>query len=266
MDYETLILDKQRSIATITLNRPESYNALNSVLGKELWDVLLHCSEDPNVRVVVITGTGKAFCAGGDVKSFKDKMDSISVFLKQLTTDFHGAISEITRMLKPVIAAVNGVAAGAGMSLAMACDMIIAVEIAKFTMAYTGIAATPDGSSTYFIPRLVGLKRAMELIYTNRVLTAKEALDWGIINQVVPEAEFKKAVDALAGQLAQGPTWALGQAKRLLYLSEHASLETQMQNEAQSIATAGKTPDFREGITAFVEKRKAQFQGKTSDE
>lgn len=262
MNYETLILDKKGPVATLILNRPESYNALNSLLGKEFLEAILHCSEDPGVRAVVITGAGKAFCAGGDVKSFKDNLDSISIFLKQLILYFHTALSEISRMPKPVIAAVNGVAAGAGMSLVMACDMAIAVETARFTMAYTGIAATPDGSSTYFLPRLVGLKRAMELIYTNRVLTAKEALEWGIINQVVSEADFKNVVETLAEQLAQGPTWALGHAKRLLYLSEHTSLETQMENEAQYIAIAGKTMDFKEGIMAFVEKRKAQFQGK----
>jgi len=262
MNYETLILDKTGPVATITLNRPESYNAVSLPMGREFLEAVLQCSEDPGVRVVVITGAGKAFCAGGDVKSFKENLDAISVFLKQMTLNLHTAISEISRMLKPVIAAVNGIAAGAGMSLAMACDLVVAVETAKFTLAYTNIAATPDGSSSYFLPRLVGLKRAMELVYTNRVLTAKEALEWGIVNQVVPEANFKSAVEALAGQLAQGPTLALGQAKRLLYLSAQTSLETQMENEAQFIAACGKTTDFREGITAFVEKRKAQFQGK----
>lgn len=262
MNYENLILDKKGPVATLTLNRPESYNAFNITLGKEFLDAVLHCSEDPDVRVVVITGAGKAFCAGGDVKSFKENLDTISVFLKQMTLYLHTAISEISRMLKPVIAGVNGVAAGAGISLAMACDLVIAVETASFTMAYTKIAATPDGSSTYFLPRLVGLKRALELVYTNRVLTAKEALEWGLVNQVVPQADFTTAVETLAGQLAQGPTLTLGQAKRLFYLSVQASLETQMENETQFIAATGQTADFREGITAFVEKRKPQFQGK----
>ena len=159
--------------------------------------------------------------------------------------------------------AVNGVAAGGGFSLALSGDLVIATESAKFTMAYSKIAASPDGSSSYFLPRLVGLRRAMERYFTNRVLTAKEAVEWGMVTRAVPDAEFKGAVDALARELAQGPSKSFGIAKRLLHQSTWESLETQMELEAQGIAACGHTEDFRAGVTAFAEKKAAPvFRGR----
>lgn len=261
MAYETLLLERENGVGTIRLNRPESYNALNMRMGEELLDAVHALDEDAGVRAVLVTGKGSAFCAGGDVKEFAEHGDKIGIHLKRLTTFLHGAISRLARMPKPVVAAVNGVAAGAGMSLAMACDLTVAAESARFTMAYSRIGATPDGSSTYFLPRLVGLKRAMELTFTNRVLSAREAEAWGLVSRVVPDADFGKAIRDLAGELAAGPTLALGRAKRLYYLSEGETLETQMENEAQYIAASGRTADFREGIKAFAEKRKPAFGG-----
>ena len=159
--------------------------------------------------------------------------------------------------------AVNGVAAGGGFSLALSGDLVVAAESAKFTMAYSRIAATPDGSSSYFLPRLVGVRRAMELYFTNRPLTAREALEWGMITRVVPDAELRAAVDTLARELAQGPSKAFGAAKRLFHQSTWESLETQMELEAQAIATSGRTEDFRAGVTAFAEKKTAPtFRGR----
>lgn len=262
MTYEQLLYEVNDGIATITLNRPEAYNALNDQLARELHDAVIVSSEDEAVRVVVLTGSGRAFCAGGDVKSFCDHIDHIGALIKRLTTHMHGAVSRMIRMPKPVINAINGVAAGGGMSLALAGDLILATESATFTMAYTKIGASPDGSSTFTLPRLVGVKRALELTMLNPVLTAQEAVEWGLVNRVFPDDQFQAEVHNITSQLAQGPTHAYGRAKALYYASTHESLETQMEHETLAIAACGKTADFREGIFAFTEKRAPLFQGR----
>jgi 2-(1,2-epoxy-1,2-dihydrophenyl)acetyl-CoA isomerase len=262
MDYESLLVERADGVATLTLNRPDAFNALNLGLGRELFHAALDVDEDPAVRCVVITGAGRAFCAGGDVKDFVDHLPRVGVLLKELTTYLHGAVSRLARSAKPVITAVNGVAAGGGFSLALAGDVVVAAESARFTMAYSKIAATPDGSSSYYLPRLIGLRRAMELYLTNRVLSAREAVEWGLITRAVPDAEFRSAVQALARELAQGPTRAFGGAKRLLHQSTWESLETQMELEAQSIAAMGHTADFAAGVTAFAQKRTPTFEGR----
>ena len=262
MAYQHLLLERRDHVATITLNRPEAYNALDLALGRELFHASLEVDEDPGVRCVVITGAGKAFCAGGDVKGFVDNLPRIGILVKELTTYLHGAVSRLTRSPKPVIMAVNGVAAGGGLSFALSGDLVVAGESARFTMAYSKIAATPDGSSSYFLPRLIGLRRALELYLTNRVLSAREALEWGLITQVVPDAELRTAVEALARELAAGPTLAIGGAKRLFHQSTWESLETQMELEAQAIAASGHTEDFREGVTAFANKKTPTFRGR----
>jgi len=262
MAYEYLTVERAANVATLTLNRPDAYNALNLGLGRELFAASLELDEDPEVRCIVLTGSGRAFCAGGDVKDFVDSLGRIGAHIKELTTYLHGAISRFCRSDTPVIVAVNGVAAGGGFSLALSGDIVIAAESAKLTMAYSKIAASPDGSSSYFLPRLVGLRRAMELYFTNRVLTAREAVEWGLITQAVPDAELSSAVTALARELAQGPSKAFGIAKRLLHQSTWESLETQMELEAQGIAACGHTEDFRAGVTAFAEKRTPTFRGR----
>ena len=261
MAYQHLTLSRADAVATITLDRQDAFNAFNMALGRELFDVSLEVDEDPAVRCVVITGAGKSFCAGGDVKEFVDNLPRIGAHVKELTTYLHGAVSRLCRSDKPVIVGINGIAAGGGFALALCGDIVVAAESAKLTMAYSKIAATPDGSSTYFLPRLVGLRRALELYLTNRVLTANEALEWGLVTRVVPDAEFRGAVDALARELAQGPTKAFGGAKRLFHQSTWESLETQMELEAQSIARSGHTADFRAGVTAFANKQAPKFTG-----
>jgi len=247
MSYRTLALERRDGVATLTLNRPDAYNALNLELGRELFHAVLEVDEDPAVRCVVVTGAGTAFCAGGDVKDFADNLPRIGVLVKELTTYLHGAVSRLCRSDKPVIMAVNGV---------------VAVESARFTMAYSKIAATPDGSSSYFLPRLIRLRRALELYLTNRVLSAREALEWGLVTRVVPDAELAPAVDALARALAQGPSKAFGAAKRLFHQSTWESLETQMELEAQAIAASGHTEDFANGVSAFANKRQPTFKGR----
>lgn len=262
MDYQSLTLERKDNVATITLNRPDAFNALNLALGRDLFHASIEVDEDPEVRCVVVTGTGKAFCAGGDVKDFVDNLPRVGALVKELTTYLHGAVSRFCRTDKPVLMAVNGVAAGGGLSLALSGDLVMATESARFTMAYSKIAATPDGSSSYFLPRLIGLRRTMELYFTNRVLTAREAFEWGLVTRVVPDTEFKAAVAALAREMAQGPSKAYGGAKRLFHESTWTSLETQMELEAQAIANSGRTEDFRAGVTAFAEKKSPVFRGR----
>ncbi|MBI4609431.1 MAG: enoyl-CoA hydratase/isomerase family protein [Candidatus Rokubacteria bacterium] len=262
MAYKTLLFEIKDQVGTVTLNRPEAYNALNLTLARELFDASLELDENPDVRCIVVTGAGKAFCAGGDVKDFADNLPRIGILVKELTTYLHGAVSRLVRSQKPVIMGVNGVAAGGGLSLALSGDLVIAAESARFTMAYSKIAATPDGSSSYFLPRLIGLRRAMELYFTNRVLSAREALEWGLVTRVVADAEFSEALRSLARELAQGPTLAFGGAKLLFHQSTHESLETQMELESQAIARSGHTEDFRDGVTAFAQKKTPTFKGR----
>jgi 2-(1,2-epoxy-1,2-dihydrophenyl)acetyl-CoA isomerase len=262
MAYATLRYEVKDAIGTITLGRPDTFNAIDLTLARELLDAALAADEDTAVRCIVVTGAGRAFCAGGDVKSFASAGERIGVLLKELTTHLHGAISRLCRAAKPVVVGVNGVAAGGGLGLAMAGDLVVAAESARFTMAYAGIGASPDASSSYFLPRLIGVRRALELHYTNRVLSAHEALEWGLVNRVHPDAAFPTALTTLARELAAGPTLAFGRAKRLMQDSTSETLETQMELEAQAIAASGHTEDFTNAVAAFAAKRPATFRGR----
>jgi len=261
MDYQTLNFDVDSGVATITLNRPEALNAMSPAMAKELHEVALQIDANNSVRVVILTGTGKAFCAGGDLGAFVAAGEQARTLILQMTGDLHLALSRLSRNRAPVIAAVNGTAAGAGFSLAMAADLAIAEEQAVFTMAYTNAGLSPDGSSTYFMPRKIGDRRTRELMLTNRLLTAPEALDWGVVNQVVEGGGALAAARVMATGMAQGPTEAYAQVKRLLDSSFSQSLETQMELEARAIADQVASVDGQEGMLAFVEKRKPQFRG-----
>ena len=261
-EFETIILEQYEGIAKITLNRPDAANGINLPLAQELLQAAIHCDEDPSVRTVLITGNGKLFCAGGDLKSFAAYGDGISAKLKELTAHLHAAISRFARMDAPVIIAVNGTAAGAGFSLAVSGDLVLAAESAKFTMAYTAAGLSPDGSSSYYLPRLIGLRKTQELMLTNRRLSAQEAMEWGAINRVVADDDLQQVAAELAIELAQGATLANGVVKKLLHSSFTNGLETQMEEEARNIAAMAKLEDGKEGISAFMEKRKPEFQGK----
>jgi len=258
---KTLLYEVKDHVARITFNRPEAANALDLAMGRDLMHASIQASEDRAVRAVIITGAGKMFSGGGDLKSFAAQGDGLPAHLKEVALYLHAAISRFVRMDAPLIAAVNGSAGGAGMSLCLFADLVLAAESAKFTLAYTRAGLSPDGGSTYFLPRIVGLRRALELALTNRVLTAKEALEWGIVTRVVPDSELQAEAQALASQLASGATRAFGAARRLLHHSFGESLETQMELEAQAIADQARTRDAREGIAAFIAKRKASFTG-----
>jgi 2-(1,2-epoxy-1,2-dihydrophenyl)acetyl-CoA isomerase len=262
MPYENITLERHDGVATLTLNRPQAANSIDLALARELMEAAIVCDDDPDTRAVILTGAGTMFCAGGDLRSFADAGTGISGRLKELTAYLHAAISRLTRMNAPVVAAVNGMAAGAGFSLAIAADLTIASETAGFVMAYTNAGLVPDGSSTFFLPRRIGDRRTRELMLTNRRLTAAEALDWGLVNQVVAADQLLPTADTLARTLAQGPTRAFGAVKTLLNGSFETGLETQMELEARAIAAASITPDGQEGIGAFLEKRKPQFTGR----
>ena len=261
-DFETILLEKSDGVAKITLNRPDAANGINLQMAKELLSAAICCDDDSEVRAVLITGTGKMFCAGGDLKSFACAGDSMGSLLQELTVYLHGAITRFARMNAPVIIAVNGTAAGAGFSLAVAGDLVLSAESAKYTMAYTAAGLSPDGSSSYFLPRLIGMRKTQELMLTNRRLSAQEALEWGLINRVVANDELQAEAEALAKKLAKGPTLAFAAVKKLLQLSFNNGLETQLDLEAQSIAAMTKLKDGKEGIAAFMEKRAPEFIGK----
>jgi 2-(1,2-epoxy-1,2-dihydrophenyl)acetyl-CoA isomerase len=262
VSYETLEYEVRNGVAHVRLNRPDAANALNLQLARDLMEVSLETNADPDVRAVLLTGSGRFFCAGGDLKSFAAQGEALPKHLKEVTTYLHGAVSRFTRGDAPMLAAVNGTAAGAGMSLACSCDIVLAGESAVFTMAYTKAGLTPDGSSTYFLPRKVGLKSALELTLTNRVLSAEEAREYGIVTRVVPDDQLMAEATQTAEEIAAGPTAAFGEARRLLHSGLVETLETQMELETQAIASMSLTHDGREGVQAFLEKRAPSFTGR----
>lgn len=261
MSYDTLLFGIADGVATITINRPEAANAMSPQCAAELADVALRCDDDPRVRAVVITGAGRMFCAGGDLGAFAKAGQGSKSLLKKMAGDLHMGLSRFARMSAPVIGAVNGTAAGAGFSLVMACDLAVAAESAVFTMAYTNAGLSPDGGSTFYMPRKIGDRRTRELMLTNRVLKASEAMAWGIVNDVAPDAEVLDRARDLAARLAAGPTLAFGALKNLLNGSFDQTLESQMELEARAIGEMSATADGQEGIRAFLEKRKPEFRG-----
>ncbi len=262
MSYETLKFSVAGPVATITLNRPDAANSLNLQMGNDLLAVANRCTSDPAIRAVILTAEGRMFCGGGDVGGFA-KADNPGELLRGITTGLHAAIARFQRMDAPLVIAVNGVAAGAGMSIAASGDFVLAAESAKFTMAYTGIGLSPDGSSTYFLPRLVGPMKAKALMMRNPLLTAADALEMGLVSEVVADDQLMAAATELATELAAGPTRAYGEVKRLVAASLHSSLDAQMERETRAIAElANNTEDARAGINAFVAKEKPVFNGR----
>jgi 2-(1,2-epoxy-1,2-dihydrophenyl)acetyl-CoA isomerase len=257
-EYSTILFEVKDRAAHLTLNRPEAANSLNPTVAAEMMDAVIRCEEDEEIRALVISGTGRMFCAGADLKEFYTPSDG----LKSRISYFHATLSRLARADLPVIAAVNGVAAGAGMGLACACDLVIAAESARFIMAYARIGLSPDGGTTYFLPRRIGVGRALELFYTNRTLSAREALEWGIANRMVPDSELITEAHELATQLAAGPTKAFGAGKRLMHAGWNETLESQIEQELRGIGVMSRTEDAREAIAAFTAKRVPQFKGR----
>ena len=263
MDFETLLFERRGAVAVVTLDRPDAANALNPQMAADLADAAVACDADDSIRAVVLTGAGdKLFCGGGDLRSFAEAGDGARAMVLEMTKNLHSAVSRFARLDAPVLVALNGTAGGGGMSLALAGDLMFAAESAKLTMAYTRAGLSPDGSSTYFLARIVGLRRAAELALLNRVLSAQEALEWGLVNRVLPADELMPAALETAERLAAGPTRAFGTAKRLLLDGFAQSLDTQMEYESRGIADCLSSADGREGVRAFLDKRKPAFEGR----
>lgn len=261
MELTTLRYEKSDGIAHVTFSRPERHNALDLAQGQELEGLTAEIASDPDVRAVLIDSEGKSFHVGGDLKYFAGA-ENPGAALRTLTTLAHAAAERLSRGPAPVVMAVQGVAAGAGISLIMGGDLVLAGESASFTMAYTAAGLTPDLSSTWYLPRLVGLRRAQEMIFTNRRLSAAEALEWGLITEVVADDALADRAMEVAQQLASGPTMAFAGAKQLLRQTYHQPLEAQMADESESIARMALTEDGRAGIAAFVAKQRPTFQGR----
>lgn len=263
MEFENIIYSKKDGVATIRLNRPKLFNALDLKLGGELVAALEDCGDDANVRAVILTGEGKAFCSGGDIQYFKSFLDSdLSSPFRQVIKFLNLAVINIRRMQKPVIAAINGAVGGAGMSLAVACDLRIATASARFRQAYTGIGMVGDGGWTLFVPLLAGYGKAMELLLLDPVFDAQQALAWGLVTQVVEDGKLETASMDMASRLAQGPTKAFGIAKENMNRALMAVLETQLELERSGMIAASRTLDYLEGMKAFTEKRKPEFKGR----
>jgi len=255
----TLETSRDGAVLTLSLNRPESYNAFTRELHEELHAALAGEAADDAVRAVVITGAGKAFCSGQDIREFGQMQGAIGDALEQT---YHPNVRAIHALGKPVIAAINGVAAGAGLSLACACDIRVASDAAFFVPGFVGIGLVPDAGGTWFLHRLLGYARAFEWMSSNRRLSAEEALAWGLVSEVVPAAEFEPRVRELAETWAQLPTRAIAGTKRLFDAAYHSSLDEQLALEAKEQGEATQTDDFREGVAAFLEKRPPSFSGR----
>ena len=263
MLFKTLQLEIRSGLAILTLNRPEALNALNFEMGRELLTALRHLRESEAVRAILLTGAGRAFCAGGDIKEMVPAEGrKPGSFFEEPLKAFHDAILAIREIPKPVVAAVNGHASGAGGNLALACDYRVAGEGARFNQAFVRLGLVPDCGGTFILPRLVGWGRASELILTGRVVQAREALQWGMVNEVVPDDQLMATAVAFAEKLASGPTAAYGRAKALLNRSLDATLESQVEAERRAQLELGGTSDFLEGLRAFVDKRPPKFEGK----
>lgn len=264
MTYKCLLSDVKERVATLTLNRPERLNALGDTLREDLYDAVTKCAADPDVGVIVITGAGKGFCSGGDVKSMSERGPAAetSDALERFTPIRDRVILAMRDCPKPIIAAVNGAAAGAGMNLALACDLRIASTSAKFTQAFVKRGLTPDWGGSYFLPRVVGAAKASELLFTGDVIDAAQALELGIVNAVVPPEALMNEARKLAQRIAAGPPVAIALTKRALHHNQDVDLRAALEFETFIQGLARDTEDYKEGVKAFMEKRAPTFKGR----
>ena len=249
------------NVGYIHFSRPEGANAVNPTFCRDLKNVMLEIESDDDVRSVAVTAEGKVFCAGGDLKEFNAAGPDLPEVVAAMLEDLHDAIYKMNEIPKPFVAGVQGAAGGAGMSLVSAFDLVVSGESAKFTMAYTKVGLTPDGTSSYFLARHVGLRRMLDLTLTNRVLSATEAETWGLVNRVVADEDIASAAAALAQELASGAPNAAGIAKTVIYRGYESALADAGDFEAQNIVRAAGTNDGQEGIAAFVERRDPKWTG-----
>ena len=252
----TVLLEIREQVAYLTLARPEAANSMNLQFGHDFLGAALAIGKS-RARAVLLSGQGRHFCFGGDLKGM-EASDDIHAHLTELTTHLHAGMAHLASLDAPVIAAVNGTAAGGGLGLVLAADLAIAARSARFAPAYLGVGLTPDAGCTFLLPRAVGYKRAMEMLLTNRVLDAQQALDWGLVNDVVDDEALARTAGELAARLAAGPLAAHGRLKRLLAESE-SGFETHLGRESRAIAAQGSSAEGREGIAAFLQKRPPRF-------
>lgn len=260
MELTAVLYEKKGNVAYITLNRPDVFNAFNDDQSYQLQDALKQATRDAEVRVVVLTGAGKAFCSGQDLKAIagsKNRSLSDSLYKR-----YNPIIRAMREMPKPIICRLNGVAAGAGASLALACDFIIAADHASLIEVFVNVGLVPDSGSSYFLPRAVSPARAFEMCTMASKITAQQALEYGMINRVVAADQLDEEVGKVADYYAQAPTLAIGMIKKMLNKATYSDLDTMLQYEAYCQEIAGRSEDYREGVTAFNEKRKPGFTGK----
>lgn len=259
--YNSLLYEINNAVCTITLNRPDVFNSFNEELSAEIIEALKKAAKDETVRAVVITGAGKAFCSGQDLKDIKGKLGERSLG-ESVLRRYNPMILGIREMMKPVICRLNGVAAGAGASLALACDIIVASENASLIEVFTNVGLVPDSGSSFFLPHLVGYNKAFELITLASKISAKEAYDLGFVYKVVAPDELDAAVNELAARYATGPGKSYGMIKKMLNKAYTANLNEMLLEEYYGQELAGRSEDYKEGVTAFIEKRKPEFKGK----
>lgn len=255
--YETIKYGVHNNIAWITLNRPEKLNAFTKEMNHEIQRAVKHASKDKEVRCIVFTGEGRAFCSGQDLSSVDETMDHGEVLRKA----YGPMVKEISRCEKPIIAALNGVTAGAGLSLALACDFRLAVEQAKLVQAFIHVGLIPDSGNLYYLPRLIGHAKALELAVLGEKVTAQEAYEIGLVTKVIKADEWDKEIEAFASRIAAMPTVAIGLIKRNLRKSFDSGFDSFLEGEAQGQRIAGLSEDHQEGVQAFLEKRKPDFIG-----
>jgi len=261
LNLSTISYEVRNGVAHVRFTEPDRANAVNPQFSRDLRDVMIEIEFDPAVKAVSVTAEGKVFCAGGDLKLFAEAGDDVARLATDMLVDYHNAIYRMNRIPKPFVAGVRGAAGGAGLSLMAAFDLVVSAESAKYTMAYTNAGVTPDGTSSYFVARHIGLRRMMDLTLTNRVLDSDTAEQWGLVNRVVPDDDVDTEAAALAQKLADGPAWASGMAKRVIYEGYESQLETAGEFEGVTIAASMKTHDGMEGINAFANKRRPEFRG-----
>jgi 2-(1,2-epoxy-1,2-dihydrophenyl)acetyl-CoA isomerase len=260
--HETVDLMTSDSAAQILLNRPDALNAWNEQFGRDLLDAVTTVAEDDSIRALLITGAGRGFSSGADLKEQRTGGDGTPDLSARLKEVYHPIITGLREMPKPVVAAVNGPAVGIGCSLALAADLIVAAESAYFLLAFVNIGLVPDGGSTAFLPARIGYARAAEMAMLGERVPADQALAWGLVNRVVPDDDLAGAGDVLLQLLANGPTASYAGSKRLLNRRMYAGLAEQLEAEADAQREQGKSPDFIEGVLAFAEKRPPNFTGK----